>query len=181
MRPAFAMINEKMKSSLSSVARVSAGIVEMTGNIADGVRRHASRRNPRGDESTPKNAPDSPKSRANDQPRRQPALRRAAASKHQAGASEYAIEHRSRLEFDVQRFCSELEEWRAALVSLPTEPCAIRYQHPVEQSAELPSHHRSIAPYEANKSSASLEANVADAVQRLGGDSNFGPLDPRGP
>lgn len=175
------MRNEKMKNSLSPVARVSAGIVEMTGNIADGVRRHASRRNPRADEPMPKNAPGSAKSRANDQPRRQPALRRAAVSEHQPRASEYAIEHRSRPEFDVQRFCSELEEWRAALVSLPTEPCAIGYQHPVEQSAAVPSPHRSIAPYEANKSSASLEANVADAVQRLGGDSNFGPLDLRDP
>ncbi|SFV34645.1 hypothetical protein [Hyphomicrobium facile] len=170
-----------MKNSISSVARVGAGIAEMTGNIAQGVRRHASRWSAHADEPIPQNAPDSSKNRANGQPRRQPGLRRAAVSEHHARESEGAIEHRCGLEFDVRRFCSELEEWRAALASLPTEPCAIGYQSPAEQSAAAPNPHRSMVPYEASKSSGSLEANVADAVQRLEGGSIFGPLHSRSP
>lgn len=169
-----------MKNSISSVARVSAGIAEMTGNIALGVRRHASRWSAPADESIAPSAPDKAKSLANDQPRRQPALRRPAVSGHHVRTSEGAIEHQGALEFDVRRFCSELEEWRAALASLLTEPYAIGYQQPVEPSGEIPDPHRSMVPYEASKSSVSLEANVAVAVQRLGGDSSLGPLDLRG-
>lgn len=169
-----------MKNSISSVARVSAGIAEMTGNIAQGVRRHASRWSAPADEPIAQSAPDNAKSRANELPRRQPALRRPAVSEHHLCTSEGAIERQGALEFDVRRFCSELEEWRAALASLLTEPRAIGYQQPVEPSGAIPDPHRSMVPYDASKSSTSLEANVADAIQRLGGDSSIGQRDLRG-
>ena len=159
------MRNEEMKNSISSVARVGAGIAEMTGNIAEGVRRHASRWSAPADESILQKSTDGSKSRANDCPRRQPALRRTAVSDHRARASESPIEHQGGLEFDVRRFCSELDEWRASLASLLAEPCAIGYQYPMEQSAAVVSPHRSMVPYEVRKSSASLEANVAEAVE----------------
>ena len=152
----------------------------MTGNIAQGVRRHATRWSTPADEPIAQSAPDNAKSRANDQLRRQPALRRAAVSDHHAHTSEGAIDRQGAPEFDVRRFCSELEEWRAALASLLTEPCTIGYQQPVEPSGAIPDPHRSMVAYEASKSSVSFEANVADAVQRLGGDASVGPLDLRG-
>jgi hypothetical protein len=166
------MGSEKMKDSLSSVARVCAGIVEMTGNLAQGVR---SRGSAVADQAIAKKLEASGKTPANDSPRRQPASRRTVVSEAFASASKSEMQHRSGLEFDVGRFCSELEEWRAALASDLMTPRAIEYQRSAEHNTSVPGLHQSIVPYDSSKSSASLEANVADAVQRLEGRLNLRP------
>lgn len=174
MQACLSMRNESMKNFLSPVARVCAEIVEMTGNIGQGARRRGSAL---ADKASDKDMQISTNNRANYLPRRPSELQQPPVSEACAIAAVVGIEHRERLEFDVGRFCSELEEWRVAMAPKPIASGAIGYRRSAKHDPLVLNSHPSIVPYEVGNASTSLESNVADAVRWLEDGFIFGPLE----
>ncbi|MBS0237906.1 MAG: hypothetical protein JSR89_05735 [Proteobacteria bacterium] len=160
-----------MKNFLFPVARRCAEIVEMTSNAAQDVWRGRSTDSITSIEKNTRKIPENNVIRRPSKLQKRPPL--GSYKTYFEGESDT----RSALAFDVTSFCSELEAWRASLIS-PTERPAederqstVKYDDPVaaDSRAEL-------ATSRSPKASASIENDVTHAVRNIERGLTFHPI-----
>lgn len=160
-----------MKNFLFPVARMCAGIVEMTSNVAQEAWHSRSTDSvgpiKRNTEEIPGNAII-----------RRPLIlaQRLLSGPHET-YSESKPETRGAPAFDVTSFCSELEAWRASLMSPPARPIVDEHQSFLRHDDLVAANFRAdLAPSGLSRASASIENDVTRAVRNIERGPIFRPL-----
>lgn len=152
-----------MKNFLFPVARMCAEIVEMTSNAAQDAWHGRS------------TDPVAPIERSTAESPENDVIRRLSISAQRplSGPHSTYFEGESgtrgalAFAFDVKSFCSELEAWRASLISPLERPAADERQSPVKHDPLAANSRAEPAPNGLSKASASIESDVTRAVRNI--------------
>ncbi len=159
-----------MKNFLVPVARMCAEIAEMTSNAAQEAWHGRGTDSVAPIERNPAEIPE------NDAIRRPSELAQRPLSGAPETYSDGEHETRGAPAFDVASFCSELEAWRASLISSLALPITNERQSLVKHDPLAANSRAELAPCGLSKPSASIESDVTRAVRNIERGPIFRPV-----
>ena len=154
-----------MKNFLSPVARTCAEFIEMTSNAAQAAWH--GRSTVSADPIDIVESQNSAESRKNYAIRRPSILTQRPQSATRGANCECGAEPRDAIHFNVANFCSELDSWRASLISPMAQPIADEHQYSVKQDSPAAKSRVEMVPCGPRQFSASLESDVTRAVRSI--------------